>query len=91
MSWSAVEWEEQALDEICDELSEGYGVQLYIRGNVDARKTMTLTGEMTLLAILLQIENVFEAKLVESDGELWFTRVKVSGGKVERVKDIEDE
>jgi len=75
----AVDWEEQALDEICDELSQGYGVNLYIRGNLDSRQTMTLNGEMTLLAILLQIENVFRAKLVEHDGELWFTLVGRAG------------
>jgi hypothetical protein len=75
----AVEWDEQALDEICDELSEGYGVNLYIKGNLDSRQTMSLKGEMTLLAILLQIENVFHAKLIEQDGELWFTLVGKSG------------
>jgi hypothetical protein len=79
----AVEWDEQALDEICDELSAGYGVNLYIKGNLDSRQTMSLNGEMTLLAILLQIENVFHAKLIEQDGELWFTLV----GKTGQLKD----
>ncbi len=75
----AVDWQEQALDEICDELSDGYGVNLYIKGNIDSRQTMSLAGEMTLLAILLQIENVFQAKLIEQDGELWFTLVSKTG------------
>ena len=41
---------------------------------------MTLNGEMSLVAILLQIENVFDAKLIEQDGELWFSHIRARGG-----------
>jgi hypothetical protein len=67
-----VEWNEVALDEIVSELVAAYGVKMFVRGEVDSRKTMSLEGELSLKAILLQIENVFDAQLVERNGELWF-------------------
>ncbi len=71
-----VNWDEQGLDEIVDELVAGYGVKMYIKGNVDIRRTMSLQGNMTLLSILLQIENVFDAKLVYRNDTLWFMKVE---------------
>jgi hypothetical protein len=70
-----VEWNEVALDEIVSELVAAYGVKMFVRGEVDARKTMSLEGELSLKAILLQIENVFDAQLVEREGELWFVGI----------------
>lgn len=72
-----VAWDEKDLEEIVDDLIEGYGVKMFIKGDIDIRRTMSLNGEMTLLAILLQIENVFDAKLTLKDGHLWFVRVNV--------------
>ncbi len=71
-----VNWDEQGLDEIVDELIDGYGVKMYIKGDVDVRRTMSLSGKMTLLSILLQVENVFDAKLIYRNDTLWFVRVK---------------
>lgn len=71
----AVNWHETSLEEIVDELVGAYGVDMYVRGDVDIRRTISMHGEMSLLAILLQIENVFDCKLVEDEGELWFTNV----------------
>ncbi len=71
-----VDWDEQDLDTIVDELVEGYGVKMYIKGDVDIRRTMSLQGNMTLLSILLQIENVFDAKLVYRNDTLWFVKVE---------------
>ena len=73
----AVNWDEQGIEDIVDELVDGYGVKMYIKGNVDGRRTMNLTGEMTLLSILLQIENVFNAKLTLKNGALWFVKVEI--------------
>lgn len=73
-----VSWNERALDEIVEELIAGYGVQMWIKGDIDIRKTMSLEGEMSLMAILLQIENVFDARLVEDDGHLWFVSIETS-------------
>ena len=72
----AVDWNEVALDEIVSELVESYGVKMFVRGEIDSRKTMSLQGEISLKAILLQIENVFDARLVERSGELWFVGVE---------------
>ena len=71
-----VSWNEKALDEIVEELIAGYGIQMWIKGDIDIRKTMSLEGEMSLMAILLQIENVFDARLVESEGHLWFVSIE---------------
>ena len=72
-----VNWDEQDLEQIVDELNDGYGTKMYIKGDIDIRRTMSLRGEMTLLSILLQIENVFDAKLIRKNGDLWFVRVDV--------------
>jgi hypothetical protein len=72
----AVRWNEVALDEIVSELVAAYGVKMFVRGEIDYRKTMSLEGEISLKAILLQIENVFDARLVERDGELWFVGIE---------------
>ena len=70
-----IEWDDQDLEDIVDDLVVGYGVKMFVKGDIDIRRTMSLQGEMTLLSILLQIENVFDAKLVEKEGELWFIRI----------------
>ena len=70
-----VGWDEAGLEDIVDDLKEGYGVDFFIKGDIDVRRTMSLRGNMTLLAILLQIENVYDAKLIVKKGHLWFVRV----------------
>jgi hypothetical protein len=72
-----VSWDEAGLDEVLDDIKEGYGVQIFIKGDVDIRRTMSLKGEMTLLAVLLQCENVFDAKVEMKDGHLWFVKVDI--------------
>jgi hypothetical protein len=70
----AVDWREQPLEDIVGEISAGYKVRINVSGDIDYRKTMSLNGEMSLLSILLYIENVFDAKLVVRNDELWFVR-----------------
>ena len=71
-----VAWRERALDEIADELIGAYGVKLFIKGNVDINRTMSLIGEMSLAAIFEHIQNTFQVKIIDDDGELWFTHDK---------------
>ncbi len=71
-----VAWRERALDEIADELIGAYGVKLFIKGNVEINRTMSLVGEMSLVAIFEHIQNTFRVKIVNDDGELWFTHDK---------------
>jgi hypothetical protein len=71
----AVDWREQPLEDIVAEISAGYKVRINVSGDIDYRKTMSLNGQMSLLSILLYIENVFDAKLVVRNDELWFVRV----------------
>ncbi|MHC4225045.1 MAG: hypothetical protein ACYSX0_04155 [Planctomycetota bacterium] len=82
-----VDWEEADLDEVVDDLVAGYGVKMFIRGDIDLRKTMSLSGDMSLLAILLQIENVYDARLVDDGGELWFVTVQEHRGRQAKKKD----
>jgi hypothetical protein len=66
-----VAWDEEELDLLLGEISQTYGVPINISGEMDRRRTMSLSGEMSLLSVLLQIENVFEGKFVVRDGHLW--------------------
>ena len=70
-----VDWTEEDLDVIIGEVSEDYGVPIHIKGDLERRKTVTLSGEMSLLAVLLQLENVYDGKFVVQDGTLWFALV----------------
>jgi hypothetical protein len=70
-----VDWSEEDLESIAAELGEDYGVRVNISGEIDLRKTVSLTGEMSLLAVLLQIENIYDGKFVVKDGNLWLALV----------------
>ncbi len=72
-----VGWEEEDLDIIIGEISEDYGVPINISGEMDRRRTLTLNGEMSLLAVLLQLENVFDGRFVVKDGSLWLVLIEV--------------
>lgn len=69
-----VNWQDQPLEDIVAEICSGYKVRINVSGDIDYRKTMSLNGQMSLLSILLYIENVFDAKLVVRNDELWFVR-----------------
>jgi hypothetical protein len=71
-----VAWREEGLEAISDQLGEAYGVNLFIKGNVDVNRTMSLVGEMSLAAIFEHIANTFQVKVINDDGELWFTKDK---------------
>lgn len=70
-----VAWNDEDLDVLVGEISADYGVPIQISGEMDRRKTVTLSGEMSLLAVLLQLENVFDGKFVVKDGKLWLVLV----------------
>jgi hypothetical protein len=70
-----VAWNDEELDNMLAELSQTYGVQINISGEMDRRRTMSLSGEMSLLSVLLQIENVFEGKFIVREGQLWLVLV----------------
>lgn len=70
-----VAWAEEDLDVLIGELSRTYGVQIEVSGEMDRRRTLSLNGQMSLLAVFLQIENVFDGKFVVKDGHLWLVRV----------------
>lgn len=71
-----VKWEEVPMEDVVSELANGYGVRMNVSGELDYRKTMTLSGDMSLQSILLYIENVWNAELVLKNGELWFERAR---------------
>ncbi|HEX5138425.1 MAG TPA: hypothetical protein VFY93_15730 [Planctomycetota bacterium] len=70
-----VGWNDEELDLMLGEISQTYGVPINIGGEMDRRRTMSLSGEMSLLSILLQIENVFEGKFIVREGQLWLVLV----------------
>jgi len=71
-----VKWDEEAIEDIVGEIADGYNVQLNIGGSLDYRKTISLEGEMSVLAILLYIENIWDAELIVKNDKLWFVHVK---------------
>jgi hypothetical protein len=69
-----VNWDEEAIEDVVGEIADAYNVRLNISGDLDYRKTISLNGEMSLLAVLLYLENLWDAQLVVKDGNLWFIR-----------------
>lgn len=70
-----VAWSEEDLDVLIADLSDGYGVPINVSGEMDRRRTLSLSGEMSLLAVLLQVENVYDGKFVVRDGNLWLVLI----------------
>jgi len=70
-----VAWTDEDLDVLIAELSQTYGVPINVSGEMDRRRTLSLSGEMSLQAVLLQIENVYDGKFVVRDGHLWLVLV----------------
>ena len=66
-----VEWFGEEIDAVIAEIADGYGVEIETRGEIELKKTMSLEGEMSLLSILLYIENTYDAKLVYEKGKLY--------------------
>ncbi|MHC4136122.1 MAG: hypothetical protein ACYTDU_14880 [Planctomycetota bacterium] len=71
-----VNWDEEAIEDVVGEIADAYNVKLNVSGDLDYRKTISLNGEMSLLAVLLYLENLWDAQLVVKDGKLWFIRIR---------------
>ena len=70
----AVDWQEDDIETVVEELGESYGVSIHLGGEINRRRTMSLSGEMSLMSILLYIENVYDAELVLKNNRLWIRR-----------------
>ena len=77
-----VNWDEEAIEDVVDEIANAYNVRLNISGDLDYRKTISLHGEMSLMAVLLYLENLWDAQLVVKDGKLWFIRSRAEVRKM---------
>jgi hypothetical protein len=71
-----VNWDEEAIEDVVSEIASAYNVRLNISGDLDYRKTISLNGEMSLLSVLLYLENLWDAQLVLKGGKLWFIRIR---------------
>lgn len=71
-----VNWDEEAVEDVVNEIANAYNVRLNISGDLDYRKTISLNGEMSLMAVLLYLENLWDAQLVVKNGKLWFIRIR---------------
>jgi hypothetical protein len=71
-----VNWDEEAIEDVVGEIADAYNVKLNISGDLDYRKTISLNGEMSLMAVLLYLETLWDAELVVKDGKLWFIRIR---------------
>ena len=72
----SVNWDEEAIEDVVSEIADAYNVKLNISGDLDYRKTISLNGEMSLLAVLLYLENLWDAQLTIKNGKLWFVRIR---------------
>jgi hypothetical protein len=82
-----VNWDEEAIEDVVGEIADAYNVRLNISGDLDYRKTISLNGEMSLLAVLLYLENLWDAQLVVKDGKLWFIRSRAEVRKMDEDDD----
>jgi hypothetical protein len=71
-----VNWDEEAVEDVVDEIAAAYNVRIHIDGELDYRKTISLSGEMSLMAVLLYLENLWDAQLIVKNGKLWFIRTR---------------
>jgi hypothetical protein len=71
-----VNWDEEAIEDVVSEIADAYNVKLNVSGDLDYRKTISLNGEMSLLAVLLYLENLWDAQLTIKNGKLWFVRLR---------------
>ena len=78
-----VNWDEEAIEDVVSEIASAYNVKLNISGDLDYRKTISLNGEMSLLSVLLYLENLWDAQLVLKGGKLWFVRIRAEVHNVE--------
>lgn len=56
-------WEDFDLEDVIEELETEYKVSVDIEGKFDEGHTISFEGSMTLLAALLQIENLFDVRM----------------------------
>ncbi len=70
-----VAWEDIELDDILDELSEAYGVTMLAKGEFEDNVSVSLTGEMTLQAIIYYVESQWDVRAVVKGKEIWFERL----------------
>ncbi len=85
-----VEWFSEEVEDVLEEISNGYGKPIEIRGEIETKLTMSLEGEMSLLSILLYIENTYDARLVFEKGVLYLDPVTDEPKKVATKKDADE-
>jgi hypothetical protein len=56
-------WDDFDLEAVVEELETGFDVTVEIEGDYDEGHTINFEGKMTLLAALLQIENLFDVRM----------------------------
>jgi len=79
----SVNWDEEAIEDVVGEIADAYNIKLNISGDLDYRKTISLNGEMSLLAVLLYLENLWDAQLIVKGGKLWFIRIRAEVRKMD--------
>ena len=71
-----VDWEEMTIDDVIDELEAAFPAKMGTKGEFQRGLTISFNGKMTLLAALLQIENLFDAEMEIEGDKLWFVALE---------------
>ena len=67
-----IDWDGENLQDIVDSLAEEFRADIDIDGFPEDGLTINFKGKMTLLAAILQIENLFDVRIRVEGKKLWF-------------------
>ena len=67
-----IAWDDVGLEDVIDELKDRFNADIDIDGDIEMGLTINFEGEMTLLAAVLQIENLFDVRIRVEGKKLWF-------------------
>lgn len=67
-----VAWEDVTLDEVAEELADRFKAKVDVDGHSDMNLMISFEGKMTLLAVILQVETLFECETRVEGDKLFF-------------------
>jgi hypothetical protein len=67
-----IDWENVNIDDVTHWLSENFDAEVAVDGIPEQGLTISFRGNMTLLAAVLQIENLFDVRMRVEGEKLWF-------------------
>ena len=69
------------IEDVIEEIEAAFPAKIATRGEFEMGLTISFSGKMTLLAALLQIENLFDARMEVEGDKLWFVALEREKGR----------